>query len=406
MTFRALLTIGILSAVLSEAHGEVDRVGMQRDIRIMERVLDELLTDERDAGAGISVNGLYFDGYGALFLVEQSRVVVRIRRGNQTSTVDGEGDVGTARLKEQLITFYEDYAQNLRLLPDDERVTVRVRGRGSHGPSYTTLGRMSEEDVEHMLAARMRSLEGEMEAVQHGMEAFEKEMEEQDDDSVSVRRYGFDPVRVQAQIEQATRRVQKAAVRIAPGMGRSVKVLEASATRAQIVRGDEVSFKTFDGEDASEKSIRIFAGILHSTMSDRAFVRSRGHAIGFYQPGLGAVLFLEGSPKGGYGHAVDYYRTALDVNRRDPTPTEDVVAEQVKQFTQDLVSLIGDYGGTLKPVKASESIVVRVDFGHWGRLKGRPSALLLQLAKKNVERYGKGRLDLEGLVKTAAIEEF
>ena len=45
----------------------------------------------------------------------------------------------------------------------------------------------------------------------------------------------------------------------------------------------------------------------------------------------------------------------------------------VDQFVSEPVWLVGGYGATLEPVADDESIVVKVDFGSWGKLKGRQS---------------------------------
>ncbi len=412
-----------LGFVVSGTDAAVDRAKMQRDVRIMEGVLSELLSGNDVFEDHADVSGMYFDGYGVLFLVERPRVIVRVRHGNRTVSRTESGDEETTKLKEHIEAFYGDYAKNLGLLSDDERVTVRVQGGRGSGSDYSSFGGMSEMDLEKMLETKMRFLEiemesvedemeavevemevveEEMEAVEEEMEALEEEIEEEGDESVAIKRYGFDPAQIQKQIEEATRRIRKAVVKISPHGGSDFPTLEATATKAEIDRGQEgfVKFKEYEVGETSEKSIRIMAGILNSALEGGSYGRSHGHASGFYQEGLGAVLFLDTSPgqRGFYGHAIDYYKSATG----DTTPNE---TEEVGKFTKELVSLIGEYGGTLKSVKADESVAVRADFGHWGRLKGRPSGLLVQIKMQDVERFGKGRLDLDGLMEAAIVEE-
>ena len=131
----------------------------------------------------------------------------------------------------------------------------------------------------------------------------------------------------------------------------------------------------------------------------------QGQATGFYEPELGAVYLTKNEPKDDFSAALDYYNAPqgeADSLKSPVTGDEAIVEAQTRQ----IVDLIGSYGGTLKPVKEEESIVVRMDFGRWGKFKGRPSGRVIQVKMEDVDLYQKGELDLDGLMEVALVDEF
>jgi hypothetical protein len=383
--WRKVLIVGLLAGIGLDAHAAVDRSRMQRDIGIMEGVLAELLSGEDQFAVKPTVNGLYFDGYGVLLLVERFPRGTRLRDDRAFGATRGVEEE-MADLKERLVEFYAEYAGKLQHLPDSERVTVRIEGVRGSNPFYGAFQRTDEASVE------------DADLVEDGSEA------EEDEDSVPVKHYGFDPARVQAQIEDARKRVQNAIETISPERGGAFPTLVATATKAEVA-GDGTGTVKFDAHrlgGGTDRSIRVMAGILGRSRG--GLTSGQGEATGFYEPGLGAVYLVKNEPPDDFSAALQSYNTPqgeADSLKSRGTGDEAIV----EAHTRQLVDLIGTYGGTLKPVKKEESIVVRMDFGHWGKFKGRPSGLVIQVQMEDVDLYQKGKLDLDGLMVVALVEE-
>lgn len=219
--WRNLLVVGILVTIALDAHSAVDRTRMRRDIRIMEGVLGKLLSGENAFGAEPEVRGMYFDGYGVLLLVDRPRRVARLRDYRTIGSTRAV-EVELADLRGRLVEFYTDYAEKLQLLPDPERVTVRIKGVRGSDPFYGAFRGVSDEATEE-----------EANSVEENPEA------EIDEDEVRVKHYGFDPARVRARIEEARKRVNEAIGMISPERGGAFPSLVATATKAEIDAGAE-----------------------------------------------------------------------------------------------------------------------------------------------------------------------
>ena len=110
---------------------------------------------------------------------------------------------------------------------------------------------------------------------------------------------------------------------------------------------------------------------------------------GFHLEGLGAVFFVNHRPTDDWA-----------LHRGG-----DVDGAYLKQIESELVNVVAEYGSTMRDVEKSESIVMKVDFGRWGRRNERPSGLLLQVKKETVDRYAAGSMSAEAFRNAVKISE-
>jgi hypothetical protein len=176
----------LLGSVAVQADPEKPNRKMMRQIRIMEKILDEVLVDSPNLLVfnDRPTRGFYLDGFGAVFTLEASLVregtfdfsflknfriekedgkVIIVTRDKGSGDEDedeeenGEEEVSEAELyergKQELKEALVDYAETLSSLKDDDWVAVVAFLKGS---SYFTDRKISRL----ILKVRMRDLRG------------------------------------------------------------------------------------------------------------------------------------------------------------------------------------------------------------------------------------------------------
>ena len=145
----AVVTAFCIFNMASASEGEVDRERMQQDLDIMEGILQSLHAQTTSSLAGIhrepQIRGLYFENYGVIFHIEEKRssgmvVDVDVRRLREkpagvTEELEEEDflkEVSEQRKKkrvgvqERLVEFLGTYADGIRQLKDEDRITILV----------------------------------------------------------------------------------------------------------------------------------------------------------------------------------------------------------------------------------------------------------------------------------------
>jgi hypothetical protein len=357
----AILLLGLDLALIAEAGAQasrtLDAARMQRDVEIMEMVLDRLLN--REAGrmirlGGVSARGTYIPGFGVLFQIPNASPFMEIyemreRRGR--ATFEGKAATGrgteTDLLNEELWEFFSRYADAIGQLSDEDRVAVYSEAgsefsfffeiTGEQARSFTSqpagfLAWMSKGDIAALRAGKL------------GENEFRERM-------------------------------------------RTVKQTEDDA------------------------DLEIMSGILDKLTANRT-----GTAHGFYLPDYGAIFFTEA----GFAHSVwstrareqetaspvETYRqieAALRAARTVEQEREKNWQDEYKKFRGKIAEAFADYGHTLRRLKPEDRLVVTTDFRF--SPQGRPRGLVCQIKKQQLDSYNAGKISREQLLRSVAYFE-
>ena len=161
--------LAIVSAIgVEAAAAKFNSKLMDRDLRIMEGILGEILGDGDSSpviwgySESTRVLGMYYDGYGVLFLAEDGLFPHRIRvarkvgrQGDMWTTTDDDvvevaldpatsEDVVGLR-KDRIVEFLSSYAGAIRQLKPDDRVSIRLSA--DPGGSWTHRGLFPDLNV-------------------------------------------------------------------------------------------------------------------------------------------------------------------------------------------------------------------------------------------------------------------
>ena len=381
----AVVTAFCIFNMASASEGGIDRERMQQDLDIMEGILKSLHTQNRSILAGIlrepQIRGLYFENYGVIFLIEErgsgefghefdlsmylekpARAVEELERGEVRTETAEKPEKRRAALQDRLAEFLGTYADGIRQLKDEDRITILVH----HQPRSRSL-----IDVEKAIA-------GESEYI-----------------------WAVPDKRLQAELsEQVYSEVTAKKSDIVTY--RRERISEAEF-RKRIVSRDR-------RPDASMmKKIGVMATILDKALTQPEHpVTKLDATLGIYQKGLGALFFVNAKS----GHRTAYH---LKIGKAPKSavyrirPGKAVRGESLyeERFKEELVEVVGDYGYTLRTLKPEEYIVVEVRFPPGLRWRSSGArGLLLTVKKKSVDAYSRGDLDLAAFRQKVDIREY
>lgn len=362
---------------------------MDRDLRIMEGVLKEILGNGSDdvpvvwGGSGTDVRGTHYDGYGVFFLAEGGgphRVRVHVSADEHDVNVEeevveterGRTDTLTTddlvdQQKDRVAEFLSLYAGAIRQLKPDDRITIRIRP-GKTGPVFMR-GHPSGARV-HVSPGNVdvTTLKGHLDSLRSNLKHLKVRVEKEVNRNVT------------AALPRGPINVGSAAL---PGLVATVTKRDVDAHQGTDALKRRIKFETLPVGEATSRDIEIFAGILKSALS------GPGHPMfdvsrpsGFYQTGVGAVFFVSHDA----GRFV-WKSGRFDFNAQD----ED--EDSVDALKASLLEVVGDYGRTLRKLKDGEHIVVNVKLP-----RGRgASGLVLKAKIDDVRDYDRGKLTLEQL---------
>ena len=380
--------IGIVTALCLAlpafaVEAEIDRKQMKQDLDIMEGILKSLHAQNTPTVPGFlrepHVRGLYFENYGVIFLIEErpppgfefagveSFVPPTFATGTQEKgdvAKEGKSKGENKRLafQERLREFLGTYADAIRQLKDEDRITILTHHRPG-ARSLDDVARMIAGESEYFWAVPDNRTRREL------SEQVYSEVTANKSDIVAYRRE---------------------------------RISEADF-RKRIVSRD----RRPDG--SMMRKIGVMATILDKALTQPVHPVPRIDAtLGIYQKGLGALFFV---------NAKSGPRTFFRMKTRQaskPTVYRTRPGKAVKGDTQyqerlkdELVEAVGDYGYTLRTLKPEEYIVVEVRFPAVGRRStSSPRGLVLTVQKKNVDAYSRGDLDLETFRQKADIQEY
>ena len=399
-----------LPAIPGEA--EVDRERMQQDLDIMEGILQNLHAQSRPEFARINkknaVGGLYIEDYGVLFLIEErtengisdavrsllfekSEVgAEELQMEDFLNQVVSRSSQTRLALQDRLAGFLGTYADGIRQLQDEDRITIFVRHKSTSRIGFSR-GQMGffwkshpfpNEEL-HRLRAKLERLPP---------------------DSLDSRKGKLQAIRMRqldADLSQPLYSEVTAKKRDIVAYRR--EQIDEAAFRKRVVSREH-------RPDASTtKKIGVMAAILDKTllMIDRP-VPDYDRTMGIYMEGLGTLFFVR--ERSGY---LAKYRRAMynelrstsDLRTQGGAGNVDIRLRD--RLKVELVEVVGDYGHTVRTVKPDEYIVVEVRFLvglRSSRLKQR--GLVLKVKKGDVDAYSRGDLDLAAFRQKVDIREY
>jgi hypothetical protein len=380
---------------------------MNRDLEIMQGVLDNLLAPSKPmlAFSNGGARGLYFDGYGVVFQIDLEGVplmdVVRLRIGNEFELAKELSEQAKARA-------FEGKPVSVAPISDEGPVIVDA----------ITGTVLTKEDL--TTGKRIELLE-------------ERAIEFLRDYADAIGQIKpTDRITILANFEH-NYGVFMVHLRGAENVEKSPSGLNITAKKSDIVdfRKGKIDEKTFRNRvtfhkrlDSKQKNrnIDIMANILNTALNrkHRGEFRMDSKNRGIYLDGLGALFFIRGYLLGErdvitYEYYLGKYlkeQEEMQASRVKTTTKskkpEERIKESIKEFKDELVELVGDYGHTLRTLKPTEYVVVNINFrDNWrAHFLESPQQVILKVRKQDLDRYDRGELTLAALRKKVEIQEY
>lgn len=364
------LLLGLSLVALNEAQAQaarpLDLARMQRDVEIMEMVLDRLLNREANRhfirlGSG-SARGTYVPNFGVLFQIPNSSSLVTVYEMRERALVEkraaaGRGANASAprqtraetNLNEELWEFFSRYADAIGQLNDNDRIAVYSAGNSE----FSFFFEMSGEEASSFTA--------------------------QSGDFFAWMTKG----------DLAALRAGKLSDSEFRNRMRTIKLVEENA------------------------DVEIMSGILDKLTGNRS-----GAAHGFYVQDYGVIFFAEANfapttaqrfwstqrreketTPAAYNELEDALREARTVEQERAKNWQ----EDYKKFRAKIAEAFADYGHTLRTLKPEDWLVVTTDFRF--APEEQPRGLVCQIKKRELEAYGAGKITREQLLKAVAYFE-
>ncbi len=394
----AFITACCLSLPASAGEVEIDRERMQQDLNIMEGILQSLHAQNTPFITGIHrephVRGLYFENYGVIFLIEERRPAgfafaglksfqsaaeasKKHEGGDVVKDIRAQREKRRVALQDRLGEFLGTYADAIRQLKDEDRITILVH--------YQPLSPISKEALDHI---------PELQAVAKQLDSLKSPRKGRKIQKKHLYRVLSEPV-----YSEVTAKKRDIVAY------RRERISEAEFRKRIVSREHKPDASTM-------KKIGVLATILDKALKRPDYLaRDFNKTLGIYQEGLGALFFVNA----GSGYRADHpvFKNKMKASFTSPTHrrtqgkagTEE--SQILDRFKEDLINVVGDYGYSLRTLKPQEYIVVEVRFpaGLWSGWSG-PRGLVLKVQKKDVDAYTREDLDLAAFRQKVDIQEF
>lgn len=379
-----MLLLCILAVPLVHAQN-IDRERMERDINIMESVLEELFKIEWNSnsstmqvasgsfsfGGGSEITGTYISNYGIVFTIP-----------SQTSgfIVSTDGDEYNYQFK------YENNDNDQKITKETvaNRIKYFLRDYGS------TIGQLKNED--HITVIYEKN------STNHFVKVLPDNNRQKD-----------------------------------PQKFPSTIYVTACASDLQALRRGNISKTQFDDrltvaindEKNQRRDLKVMANILKTTFEDVEDdeFRVRGSVKETYIENLGALFYLDVSYGSGFyafGEAMVAVREKLSKiidpdsvsikfeNSEGDNRSESELRKAGKQayqgFLNQLKETLVDYGQTLKSVDSDEQVLISISLSRSG--KAIPERVDLQIEKSVLEALDQGSLSREAALNRISVQEY
>lgn len=375
LRFIAVLLLGLGCAGLPQLQAQsartLDRSRMQRDIEIMEMVLDRLLNNQAGRFMRLgtfSARGTYVPNFGVLFQIPNSSPFVAIyeteeRAGGAVveksgaarsrTAARGEQSENDENLNKEILEFFSRYADAIGQLADEDRVAVY----SERGPEFSFFFEIRGEPASGFSS--------------------------QPSDLFTWMRKG-----------------DIAALRAG-------KLTESEfRSRVRVVK-----------PKADDADIEIMSGILDKITASRT-----GTARGLYLEDYGVIFFTAANLARDASARIWRDRSTKVGNTTETTPEsyrqiEEALRaarsidearaknwqEEYGKFRGKIAEALADYGHTLRSAKSGDWLVVTTDF-HYAP-ENQPKSLVCQIRKQQVDAYNTGKISREQLLKAVTYFE-
>ena len=408
MTTLYILVAGFMATA---SFADINPQRMQRDIRIMEGVLGNLYHHDAPDPTSSSARGLYLDGYGVLFLTEgswprqvhPSISVAWDEKGVKRLELKSGGPAAYEKLLAEshdlLTEFLGNYAGIIGQLDPDDWITVcyqhpRPSGLISGLKNIADGFTFGVDSVSFDLTKQIEAIMPMAVPFEKFVLTFEDSVSFFDTDkqvaAITILRKRIEEAAAEGEVKAAVEVVGDSLLAdvveadtpshgsIVPRVPGSIPLHRRAAAAASLItatakksaidafREGLIDSATFRqriafSEHTDSKKIDIMAGILDQVPEHDHHPFGTQPTLGMYQPGLGALFFINES-----------------VSFSNPLSLDNVKA--------NIVEAVADYGATLSQVQPDEHVIVeyRPDRTH-----------LLQVPKAAIDAYDRGDLDLD-----------
>ncbi len=403
----------ILLSVVSLGFGQpfsLDQERMNRDLRIMEGILDKLLKGKSSHRHIDGVTrGVYLQGFGIAFYTEHEtfrtpRVLVSNTYKDQMKRLQKELTRMRVRVKTSQHLMEEVEKQKEAALEAAQAQAESLREE--EADTISNFIEISMEETEEEIAKTIESIKENILVFFQNYASAIGQLQPQDRIAVLVKLDGWELT------------------------GGENGFLTAVVTKQDInrYRRHEVEGPDFeklvhfrqDGTDTDiDRDINIMVEILGRAMRESSYGGGFSPS-GLYLEDLGAVFFMDLSGMS-LIRADDEDRltivTARDVDRaiaysyakRKKDKKDEVEKKRensIKEIQDELFEILASYGHTLR-LKPQEKVIVNVDLGRhtffwssqsvWSTRKATPQYLILQITKQDLDAYDKGSMSLDEL---------
>ena len=410
-SFQWILGMALILGVLfvtstwssAQTPKEMDWSRMERDLDIMEGVLNKLLNTSaygRGSKSG-KARGLYFEGYGVVFLSDHSGFQRFALSGDRIARMVGKAT--------------------------EKATEVQLRLRGVAPPVVSeSKDEAEEEEEETALVERVETLKGQLAEFLGTYADAIGQLEPTDRVTVLVNLADGEPFFPPSLPEQFHSFIE----------GELLSLLEARAKKSDIIEyrrgrisGDDFRQRVVFHERPlgapAKMNVDIMANIMDTALSKKYHREfgSQGKTRGIYLEGLGALFFMKGDHRkafpSNYGEAILGFQQAIEgypnLKEQGVAPTRKEqkqrskakARELLEEFKDALLEVVGDYGHTLRTLKPTESAVVSVDFPRSRNFReSGPTHFMMKVQKKDLDLYNRGDLDLAAFRQRVEFLEF
>lgn len=356
---------------------DFDAARMNRDLEIMERILDRIFEESSVFGhVSTQTQGLHIPGYGVILQINHSNSLRIFRHfsGGSGSNVRFRSRPAPRVRSEPVIAPTSDNEKILE--PDSVLMEIRRQLTDFFANYVNAIGQLSPGDQVLVL-------------VHFGQPTF--------------------------------------AVIPAPE-GSSVKSFPRTIT-ASVMKKDVIAFRRdqlttrqfadaikFSSQEETgkiDRDITILGEIFDTSLDRKHHHRFAllGRSNGIYVEGLGVIFFMKGAAFGErreerlniiVEQLIETEPIILEENIEKHVQNSDTVAEQYLGFKGALKQVIADYGHTLRLPNENEMLVLSVDL----KMVGSPEQLVISVPFLQLRRFQQGDINMAALEKKFVIREF
>lgn len=376
---------------------EINLKRMQRDLEIMEGVLNKLLGTSSFAWGPhrSNVRGIYFEGYGVIFQVDA-----------------GDSDFITLQASERALIEVEEKLKSTlaetkaRLRTGSKAEEVVVVDSESHGPLQLSVS-TSEKQIEKFKNRCTEFLGTYADAI--------GQLDKNDRITVLINLNNNGRIAIRVGRSYTVDKKRR------------ISLLEVSAKKSDIIDyrhgqitetefRNRLSFNERAPDKQMQRNVDVMAQIMDTALSRKyqEGLSSQGKNRGTYVKGLGVLFFIQGEFHSGgpaFAPMPDVFEKYLEgqevsVAKTRKKKSKTNTNKVLEKFKKSLVEIVGDYGHTLRTLPENEHVVVAVDFERWTFDSSGPNRFIMMATKNLLDRYNRGEIKLAEFQQKVEFQEY